>query len=76
MNTTSAELTTDLPVAGLPIICADGVQQGTAEAIDREYVRTTPGADGHRHFIPLDVVARVDGAVHLSLTHEQLLGLL
>lgn len=78
MNDTPAPdaLPGSTPIAGLPIVCADGVPWGTAEALDREYIRTAPATDGQRHFIPQLLVTRVDGAVHLSLTHDQLLGTL
>ena len=63
-------------VPGMTIVCADGVACGTVEGTDSGYLRTAPTTDGHRHFIPLAAVARVEDAVHLRLDHMQLLELL
>jgi len=63
-------------VSGLPIICADDLIHGYAEDMERDYLRTTPLADGERHFIPAEVIDHVDDAVYLRVTREELLRLL
>ncbi|KQR01084.1 DUF2171 domain-containing protein [Deinococcus sp. Leaf326] len=62
-------------VSGLPIICADDLIHGYAEGIERDYLLTTPFGDGHRHFIPIEVIEQVGDAVYLKVTPEELLRL-
>lgn len=59
-------------VPGLPIICADDLIFGHVEGVEPPYLLTTPMEDGHRHYIPLDVVDRVEDGVHLTLTSDEL----
>ncbi|PTA68745.1 DUF2171 domain-containing protein [Deinococcus arcticus] len=60
----------------MPIFCADGVQHGAVVEVDREYIRMRLPDDNRDHFVPLSAVARVDGAVHLNLSHHDLLATL
>ncbi|MBZ9713482.1 DUF2171 domain-containing protein [Deinococcus multiflagellatus] len=61
---------------GMPIVCADGVQHGQVVEVDREYIRMRLPDDNRDHFVPLDTVAGVDSAVHLKLSHHDLLATL
>ena len=63
-------------VPGLSIICEDGLVFGSVEAVEPPYLLTTPMHDGQRHYLPLGTVERVEDAVYLALSHDELLQLL
>ena len=57
---------------GPPIICADDLILSSVEGVEDEYLVTTPLEDGRRHFIPLELVDRVDDAAYLTVKHDEL----
>ncbi|GGK99266.1 DUF2171 domain-containing protein [Deinococcus radiotolerans] len=61
---------------GMTVITAEGEVLGSVSGQYGRYVQCRIPGDDRQHFIPLDAVAQVGDAVHLHLTHQEVLGLL
>lgn len=58
----------------MEVLGSDGQHVGTVDKVEGQRIkltRTDPAAEGRHHFLHLDMVASVDGAVRLTRTAAQ-----
>ena len=55
----------------MPVVCSNGVQFGTVDHVEGDYIKLTKDDKGQHHWIPNKWVASVDDRVHVDRPGDQ-----